>query len=537
MRAGVKKEVVPNEESAHILPAHASRSDSMKLAGEMRAKRIDIKDEELRGVSLTSLLAGGARLFADGGAAARLDPEGTYALSQPVQQLDYFVSHAWRAPRFAKYVALLCYFNLEAAIVAYIVTALVSFVLETFNYEAMPAYFDMDLGWDHSGLAAQVFAPAAFGVVLFTGHLVLRRDERAFLDISCINQLDNASKAAGINSLGALLDRSKRMVVLLDEHNMKRMWCVFEVAAFAKRGSIDRMDLVPLHLALQKGALAMAIILFPLLLVVIPKLSDTTSTLIAMIAVMPVMALAFLLLVHATHRGRSASAALERLRTFTLADAECYSAVDRAAIIELIGRWFADESAVDGGDSQLALDVGTHNFETFVRMEVYAKVEHTLGSARGLRWPATLSLLFWMTFEAHYGLDKIAVPEVPMYGVLIELCSSVFALICSPVFGAGISLTAAAVGHARERCGCGPITSLFLVGLPGTVASWMALLMVAFAPTNPDTFFSNTTVNGYAPLPDDGLEPWSRRVIKVNVGLLAAALSVTIWVSFARLSD
>ena len=43
------------------------------------------------------------------------------------------------------------------------------------------------------------------------------------MDIACIDQLDAENKAAGINSLGALLDRSQRMLVLLDEHNLQRM--------------------------------------------------------------------------------------------------------------------------------------------------------------------------------------------------------------------------------------------------------------------------------------------------------------------------
>ena len=40
---------------------------------------------------------------------------------------------------------------------------------------------------------------------------------------------------SGINGLGAVLDRSNRMLILYDEHYFERLWCVFEVASFIRR--------------------------------------------------------------------------------------------------------------------------------------------------------------------------------------------------------------------------------------------------------------------------------------------------------------
>ena len=45
--------------------------------------------EEVRGVPLPELLAGGAALFADHGQMARDDPVGTFAKSQPATSLEY----------------------------------------------------------------------------------------------------------------------------------------------------------------------------------------------------------------------------------------------------------------------------------------------------------------------------------------------------------------------------------------------------------------------------------------------------------------
>ena len=64
------------------------------------------------------------------------------------------------------------------------------------------------------------------------------------------------------------------------------------MAAFAKRGSIDRMDLVPLHLALQKGALAMAVLAMPLVTLINRLFIDVfgeVSILVSMCIQMPLV--------------------------------------------------------------------------------------------------------------------------------------------------------------------------------------------------------------------------------------------------------
>ena len=52
----------------------------------------------------------------------------------------------------------------------------------------------------------------------------------------------------GALSLRAYVDRSDRMLVLLDESYFTRLWCVFELAAFVKTcGGLHRTDFVVLH--------------------------------------------------------------------------------------------------------------------------------------------------------------------------------------------------------------------------------------------------------------------------------------------------
>ena len=107
-----KRFAAPASEPTHFAAVEAGRTllatdvqrsdDATKIADQMRASRTELKDEQLRGVDVGSLVAGCAWLFADGGKAARDDPAGVFALSSPVQRLDTFVSHAWKSPRLAK---------------------------------------------------------------------------------------------------------------------------------------------------------------------------------------------------------------------------------------------------------------------------------------------------------------------------------------------------------------------------------------------------------------------------------------------------
>ena len=59
-----------------------------------------------------------------------------------------------------------------------------------------------------------------------------RPREGVFLDVVCIDQLDRSRKLMGIRSIAALIKRTKAMIVLWDSTFSRRMWCLFELAAF-----------------------------------------------------------------------------------------------------------------------------------------------------------------------------------------------------------------------------------------------------------------------------------------------------------------
>ena len=83
--------------------------------------------------------------------------------------------------------------------------------------------------------------------------------------------------------------------------------------------------------------------------------------------------------------------------TLPLAEAECYSDVDRAAIMELIGEWFADGSREV--TSTPLQEVGIHNFETFVRMTCMQRYSLDLGSGGSSQWSAEHMLLTLHAFR------------------------------------------------------------------------------------------------------------------------------------------
>ena len=185
------------------------------------ASVLDMDDEVLRGIALPALLANRAQLFEENGRAARDDPKGTFALSRPVESLSYFVSHSWRTSRLMKHLALCVHFNLQRAAIASAAANLLVFALQLFCLDALPSWLVVDqvhvadYSFARGGMLCEFTGPLVFIPVLLFGH-IFDQETTCFLDIACISQDDERKKATGIASLGAILDRSERMLVLCD---------------------------------------------------------------------------------------------------------------------------------------------------------------------------------------------------------------------------------------------------------------------------------------------------------------------------------
>ena len=216
-----------------LIPAAGPRSEQIAPPKHIATKSsyenvLDLDDEQLRGISLTTMLGGGAQLFARHGAAAREDPVGTFALSRPVISLGYFCSHSWATSRWLKYAALLVHFNLGRALIATLLMCYVTLFLQLWLPEWTPSWWwstyplNPDMATGRAPYSAEMFVFPTFFIVLCTAHRFTRH-RSLFLDIACIRQDSDAAKADGIAALGAVLDRSERMLVLCDANYFRRL--------------------------------------------------------------------------------------------------------------------------------------------------------------------------------------------------------------------------------------------------------------------------------------------------------------------------
>ena len=355
------------------LAHHTSREDAL-------GNVLSIDSEDIRGVPLTLLLGGFGRLFARSGAIAREQPELVYSYSRQVDTIDYFISHSWSAGRLQKFAALLMFFNASPAYFCSIVfgTTLVLFEIH---------YFDQLPGWliteqvDNlndmqkirtSNLFLLLISPVLLVALLLWHRLSDTGGRSLFLDIACICQNNVVRKARGIASLGALLDRSETMLVLLDETYFTRLWCTFEIACFAKRAGAHRLKIIPVQQTLVEFAATMMWILVHFVIALLFFFSSSVRNREEMRSMIALIFMAILaplqtIVLQAMLAGQRSAAALGKLKTFRLDQCECYS--DRDALLRLIAKWYEDPASAHlPEETQRA--IGWHRFENYVRHDL-----------------------------------------------------------------------------------------------------------------------------------------------------------------------
>ena len=510
--------------SAPLLPSLRPPSDAPQSKSAYE-NVLDLPDDMLRGISLSTLLAGGARLFARHGAAVREDPQGTYALSEQCVSLDYFCSHSWTTSRWQKYLALLVHFNMGRALIATVIMCYACLFIQLWCPDATPSWMWMkypiqpDNAMGTGPMMAEFLLLPTFIFVLCTAHLV-GKSRSLFLDIACIRQDSDAAKANGIATLGAVLDRSERMLVMCDAHYFTRLWCVFEVAAYTKRAGAARIDLLPLHEPLRiLGMMAdvafymtFSSIIFCVLNTVAPELLDYLMG--GNFAIMgPVMWLVlgtpaqiFVLVAQMeAYRGRRAVSELVR---FTLADAQCHSDSDRAELQQLIAKWFTESH--EGGED--ARRLGFHRFEQFVRHTLAPSV---VGSqsfyAKVVICIATLALApVFDTFCSD------AITGNHLLGMVAFMMVAIF--LVTPFKLLVFHWSAGCVLALRERCGC-PAVPAYVIGVLlnnlSAIGFALTTLSAPNAITDPDY-----------KLPDDGLDPTARKMFATQVATIIAGVTL-----------
>lgn len=302
--------------------------------------------------------------------------EAAFNLSEPVDEIDIFLSHSWRDSGLLKYLAICLYFNSVMAMVAALISAFLTFfllrsgkitllpftpfmnVLNDFT-AAMhaagfhPSYDMKQFPWMDPTYkpiyapSCHLVATSVFVIVLLLGHH-LRAPVTMFLDKVCIHQTDPEKKKKGIEAIDQFLVRSKKMLICYNDDYFERLWCCFELAARASSGS--KIEMLPLWRA--------PVVLVVLVGYTVSDIAAYVYLLFAGVGGSPngflIVALSFhifptlFMIKYTLLAARQKLKLTDTLRTFKIANTKCFDPSDRCIVEQAISSWFADGGETEG---------------------------------------------------------------------------------------------------------------------------------------------------------------------------------------------
>ena len=367
--------------------------------------------------------------------------------------VDYFLSHAWATPWSSKYLALLYHFNANLAVMITAILALVAFFVQNLLPDVLPLSAwpllvlrrsDVDGTTHEVPQLTYILATLAFPLLLLLLNGRFVHTPTCFLDSCCVEQHDRRRKAAGIASLGAIVARSERLLVLVDEHTFTRLWCIFELASFYRRSrGSSRMIFLPLHAAWGEAALFCSVGIALTGSFYASRPGAASSPLSTYDAAFPAMHISVLLNFLVAWQQRVSVRAVRALRHFTLDSAQCSSEADKQAILSLIGDWYADAHAGESEPERLR-QLGHRSFESLVRYELTPLLERRANTMLGSGSFVRLLLVCWVPRL----LDWCAAPSVSLLHALqlsvVYLWFGVsFFVMLTATAAVGVSLVAA----------------------------------------------------------------------------------------------
>lgn len=272
------------------------------------------------------------------GSRASRAPVSTFELSFPTDNIDHFWTHSWSGNPVLKTLVLMLQYNLLAASIASTIAALIAMLLcvhgvlppmaATTSRHAVPSVVLTALGRYNTGedFQAHAFWPLLAGTSTFVLVLLQWRSRKLiFLDKVCIEQCDQQRKQQGVECIGAFLSYSRKILVLWDPSYATRLWCVFEMAAFAwahDRHIADRVIVRPLLFGAVFPCLMATSIFSQCFLIFLP-LESLLATLSGSSVISAVVSM--LLCTHLLrHLGRDIVRMGELLKEYMVAKANCY---------------------------------------------------------------------------------------------------------------------------------------------------------------------------------------------------------------------
>lgn len=352
-----------------------------------------------------------------------------YSLSFQTKFIHHFWSHSWRANSKVKTLVLLLFYNsLPATLIATALAMGISGITAAGLMPSMvyrgrhpPKFDDSDTGYSTWGLCV--------GTLTFIAALVLwRPQQRIFLDKVCIHQKDAERKKAGVESIGAFLYHSQYMLVLWDPSYATRLWCIFEMAAFAwahKEELKHRVLVRPIVFAPVFAGLFLCSAFYWGLGLLIPKDSVVAVTVFPVISALAgVVGIHFLRKFH-----RDMSILREHLKHFQVTKADCFCCSAKHKDPDTGARISCDREVIQG--CIVAWFGSLDDFDVFVQTELAGYFQRSLGRfGLPFRWviasqiPAVWSYCDYLGSRWHSQRDPYEVLELICEGLAMWLCCS-----------------------------------------------------------------------------------------------------------------
>lgn len=332
----------------------ASESDRPAMApinSIERAGRTYIEKDILRGALLHRTLTGFGKFWRY--APSNLKDHHRKALwqvSQPVSEIDVFLSHTWMTVGWKKVLSLMTrygrgyYFSFALLVCMTVFPLAVMQTLPIFcktctGFHSLP-HWNFEGRWP-GGIWCTACTPPLILVSLVFWPMLpgcLQKTTLVFLDVLCINQVDKQLMTEGIYSLGGFVTNSKQMLILWDRDYLKRKWCMFELASFLGTQGERSIKFAPVYVETSV-----------LLLFVVVWVVTSAYKVLAMNGLpwMAALASGLLLLPFGLHSLRKNMKAkhvfLNDLRTFDVSESVCRSDFDSEYIDTAIAAWWGEK--------------------------------------------------------------------------------------------------------------------------------------------------------------------------------------------------
>eukprot|EP00439_Symbiodinium_sp_Y106_P080720 s458_g19.t1 len=290
-----------------------------------------------------------------------------YHLSRQTNRLSAFWSHSWHGSAKQKLASIFFFYKATAATALGITAAVVADV-----------FFALNLLPGFGAQGRSCWWGAMTGSLTYLLVLLFWQPKQlVFLDRVCISQSDPGVQAEGLLSLGAILKSSDSMLVLWDPSWARRLWCVFELAAFIHSrppGETPRVVIRPTILGFTILAFWFSGVLFACCLYITSQLfPDTAIYYVLLFALLP-GAMIFFIVAHLVRDFcRSVTTMCHQIGEFRFETAQSYCCsanhrsqtgetmiCDREVIQQTINIWFGSVEAFEQRVQNEVCDLLSH---------------------------------------------------------------------------------------------------------------------------------------------------------------------------------